>query len=212
MNWADVNAELGTLLQDTDEAALSYPLENRLVAFNRAQDYFAATHTALLKRVAATATATASSGDSSLLLPSDLIQIAGIQVDDTWLEPNLIVPGGEAQAYGFLITDQGIYLPGGDEALELWYYAMYPSVSSDTSPVYLPRWAEWAVINLAFAYILYPDMIGQASLRRFQSRRDAGSPEDNPPRQQARFHFDQYQQLVSRVKPQDREILFKPGR
>lgn len=210
MNWVDVNAELSAFLEDAEAA--SYPELVRLAAFNRAQDYFATTHTALLKMLAVTAV-TASSGTSTLSLPGDLIELAGVKSSGIWLETAFFTPGEAAWNYGYIEMDGGLFFPGGNSIMDLWYYARYPYAQSGSSTALkLPAWSEWAVISLAMAYILIPDMTGQASLRRFQSRREAGTPEMNPSREQANWHLKQYQSIVAAFKPQDRDVLYKPGR
>ena len=69
-----------------------------------------------------------------------------------------------------------------------------------------------AIINLTCAYMLYPGMMNQQLLRQFQTRRDAGSPDDNPPRTQAKFLMMVYLDTVSKVKTQDRGYIMREGR
>ena len=84
MNWQTLSAELDYLLQDiapsgaTVGQAQSYPADLRTNCFNRAQEFFAVTHTAPMKIASLTAY-TAFDDGLVAALPADLIQIGGIK-------------------------------------------------------------------------------------------------------------------------------------
>jgi hypothetical protein len=208
MNWTQIDAELTLLLDDTTTAEgqqLTYSVAARLEAFNRAQDYFALTHTAPLK-IYALAIA-----NHRGTLPSDLVQVAAIKSDDTLLSPSILVPGESAPADGYLQLDATAlhFFDSSLESVELWYYGSYASmvepVEASDPECSLPRWAQWPVVNLALAYITFPQQVSQATFRQFQSRREAGDPTDNPMRNQANWFMDVYLNALQGHKPQDRE-------
>lgn len=208
MTWAQINDEISTLLDDA--ALASYPEPLRLTAFNRAQDYFAVTHTAKILRVELTTTP-APDDMVKATLPADMIEIAGVKGNEAWLRPARFVPGQQLDADAYIDNVKEILVRKDLAPLTLWYYARYTPLASPTDTTELPLWSQWAVINLAIAYILIPHMIGNASLRRFQTRREAGDPTDNPSRTQAEFHLKQYHAMVSNYKPQERDYIYEVG-
>lgn len=215
--WKDISDQLSLLLNDDAKASFSENL--RKAAFNRALQYFAVTHTAPLRTV--TASAYAYAEGAMVSFPSDYLELpsGGVEIPTTdestrsaWLEPVGITPGMQVPASGYMLMQSGIYLTEIPVAnVRLWYFGIYNKAVNDASDVDVPLWAEWAVVNLTCAYLLYPTMMSQASLRQFQTRREAGSPEDNPPRAQAIFFIRLYDQIVGKVKTQDRSTLYVPG-
>jgi hypothetical protein len=210
--WTQINTELGVILEDT--AAVSYSSDLRIACFNRAMEYFAVTHTALFKTASATA-------DTSYMIayPEDFLDIpdGGVEVlwktKSRWLEMQELIPGTAIPKEGYAKMHNGIRLFTTEfEEIKLWYFSKYPSVVNGNSTILLPAWSHWAVMNLACAYMLYPGMMNQQLLRQFQTRRDAGSPDDNPPRTQAKFLMMVYLDTVSKVKTQDRGYIMREGR
>ena len=211
--WKNISDEISTLLRDPGKESYSESL--RMACWSRACDFFAITHTALFKSV----TATASSESVGWLVdyPIDFIEMpsGGVQLEKEsnrrWLEPATINPGTEGDINGYLQMSNGIFFTGEYDSVSLWYYANYTKPTGDSTLLDVPKWAEWALINLTMGYMMYPLMMSQAMLRQFQQKREAGSPEDNPPRTQAVFCMRLYSELVGRVKPQDRSVFFKPN-
>lgn len=210
--WSTLSASLDTLLDDADQASYSDTL--RIEAFNRACQYFAITHTALFKNIAATAAPYAQGvlvayPESLLELPSGGIQdITGR--NSYWLEPTPLMPGEDTPTRGYTEIEDGILVYDTDTTdVRIWYFAGYRPIVDGTTVTNLPLWCEWAVLNLAVAYLMYPGMLSQQNLRQFQTRREAGEPEDNPPRRQAMFHMQVYRDIVSTVRQQERSLLFR---
>ena len=210
--WASLDSDLDLFLGDADRTAYPEPL--RRSAYNRAAEYFASTHTAVFRSV--TATGSSYAEGTIVAYPSDLVELprGGVSVlnadtSSSYFLQNTeqIIPGQQVDTGGVYVElGDGIYLPGKQTTVTLWYYASYTPVADATTPVTVPQWADWAVLNLAMAYLLYPGMMNQQTLRQFQTRRDAGQPEDNPPRAQAKFCLDIYFQVVGNVAPQERTI------
>lgn len=212
ITWTQLNTEIGILLEDPSSA--SYSDDLRKNCFNRAMEYFAVTHTAMMKVETVTAGA-----DYVIPYPADFIDAPDGCIEVTWkdkkrwLHEEEVTQGDAVPKEGYIPMHTGYQLFTQDyDALRLWYFAKYPSVTGNNSPIVLPAWSQWAVINLACAYMLYPGMMNQQMLRQFQNRRDAGSPEDNPPRSQARFLMTVYMDTVTKVKTQDRGYIHRKSR
>jgi hypothetical protein len=215
-NWGDLLTEFDALLNDA--ARQSYSEALRQMAWQRACEYFAVTHTALAKSVVATG---GSYLDGTLVQkPQDFLELptGGVQTIKTsdqdhqeWLEPVGIVPGGAVPTTGYMLVADGIYLLGGEASVRLWYYAHYPAVVDATTTFNLPEWSEWAVVNLSIAYMLLPREMSQTNLRQFQDNSMRGTPEDNPPRKQATFLINIYHEMVDPIPKQERSILYTPG-
>jgi hypothetical protein len=210
--WSLIDTDIGILLGDEEKT--SYSAELRITAFNRACEYFAVTHTGIYKNV--TASASAYAEGATITLPEDLVELpSGGIVDltsNSYLEPVNIGPGDPVPSYGYTLFEDSVYLFDPDITdIRVWYYAGFTPIVDEDSISNLPKWSEWAVINLAIAYMLMPEMTSQQTLRQFQTRREAGSPEDSPPRQQAMFHIRLYNDIVGHVQAQNRTLLFRPN-
>jgi hypothetical protein len=209
--WSDLNSRLNVLLDDSGLDP-SYPEIRRIEAWNRAQNHFALTHTSML-RIATAITSDYVDGKKALY-PTDYLEMpqGGVQDGDFWLEPVALVPGERVSFSGYMLFPDGIYLPGFKKtSIKLWYFSRYAVVTAGTSNIEVPQWAIDPLLDLSMVFMLYPDMMNQASLRSFQARREAGDPEDNPPRRQAQFFLKLYQETVATVRPQDRSVLFRVG-
>ena len=221
--WAELNSELSLVLDDSTRASYSDAL--RLSMWNRAQEFFAVSHTALLKRV--TLTTAATDDGVSVALPADFILAHSVKVnkwaDDSyilipgqvsitkkWLRTTKMIPGDSEDNTGYMILPNTIFFPctvRGPSEVVMWYYAFYNKVAGDTTILAVPEWSIWPLIHLTISYILIPAAVGVADLRRFETKRDAGSPEENSSRAQAKYHMQQYQDFIGRFKGQDREVM-----
>jgi len=211
--WNAVSDELTIWLEDPTKIVEEGV---RIAAFNRAQEHFALTHTAKIVR---NASLTIIDG-MSFALPADFSEFAGVRWRKSassswvWLTPGSLIPS-EGDPGGYLLVGNTVMImPNQSLAdllsanVELWYYATYTPVVDGASVLDLPAWALWAVINLALAYTLYPSMIGQAALRRFQTRREAGEPEDSLPKALALFFINIYETTIAKFPKQDRSIAY----
>lgn len=212
ITWGNINSELNVLLEDP--TAVSYSSDLRIACFNRAMEYFAVTHTALFKVASATA-----DSENIITYPEDFLDIpdGGVEVlwktKSRWLEMQELIAGSGIPKEGYAKLHNGLKLFTTEyENIKLWYFSKYPSVVNANSVIYLPAWSHWAVMNLACAYLMYPGMMNQQMLRQFQTRRDAGAPDDNPPRTQAKFLMAVYMDTVSKIKTQDRGYVMREGR
>lgn len=209
MKWSTISTELSLYLDDESKSSSTEAM--RIASFNRAQQYFAVTHTA-----AFTAAAFTLDSSKQFSVPAAMIEAAAVHVYD----PAKDMTRSLDRVVFYMSTTaptSGFYISAGKftvlDALQpqsqittgtLYYYSSYTDVTGDDTEVALPTWSVWPVINLTLAYCLYPAMVGQADIRRFQSKREAGSPEDNPPRKQAEFFINTYRTVLAGFPIQDR--------
>jgi hypothetical protein len=216
--WNEINAELLTLLGNS---ASLYTEPLRRLAFNKVMEYFAMTHTALLSGVLAAGVAS-DSGGADLVFADGSAAPGGmitppcapihIQTADGWLEPRDFVPGAPTAVDGYTYTGAGIKVwDGSTEEVTVWYYSFYPDIVDTSSVCLAPSWAVLPLEMLCHVFLLNPSMMAQENLRQFQTKREAGDPEDNPPRAQANFYFRMYRDLIGFAKPQTREMMFNEG-
>lgn len=210
--WTQLDTEIGILLEDP--TSTSYGAELRKNCFNRAMEYFAVTHTAMMKVASVTA-----GSDYVISYPADFIDAPDGCIEVTWkdkkrwLHEEEITQGDAVPKEGYIPLHVGYQMFTQEyDGLRLWYFAKYPSITASGSLILIPAWSQWAVLNLACAYMLYPGMMNQQMLRQFQTKRDAGSPDDNPPRTQARFLMTVYMDTVTKVKTQDRGYIHRRTR
>lgn len=211
MNWQAVSDELSALLGDPDLVQYSDTL--RKICWNKAQAFLAITHTASFR----TATATGQAYADGVLVdyPTDFIELprGGVQMftndEQFWIAPGAFEVGASVADYGYFQMSDGIYIPGDHPKVRLWYYGQFNQISDGSTLINAPAWAIWPLQNLSMAYMLYPEMMSQELLRQFQGKREAGGPDDNPPRTQAMFCIRLFNELIGRVKPQDRSLLFR---
>jgi len=203
-NWSEISAKLSLIIGDVTESA--YPEEFRIVAFNLATDHFAQTHTAPLKSNLLTDFA---GGGAVLPLPSDCMVLAGVEdvTNKRFLSPVIIQGGYESFTDGFIETADGIQVFSTLEGCRIWYYSFYSPIVDGTSVVQSPRFAEYALMMLAMSLLLNPDMLGEASLSRYDSTRDKGTPEQSAIRKQAQYYFEQYTKSLSGIPPQQRSFF-----
>lgn len=212
-SWGQIDSDFDLFLNDSARTSYLEPL--RIAAFNRACEYFAVTHTAALRSV--TAYATAYAMGTIVSYPSDFIELpeGGVATMPTNIYPayylheaSSIQPGYQQVTDGqYVLLGDGIYLPGGETQVTLWYYARWNTIASNSDLANVPPWSEWGVMNLSLSYMLMPSMMNQQLLRQFQTKRDAGDPEMNPPRKQAEYCFQVYQDMVASNPRQNRSLM-----
>lgn len=206
-SWLDIDTKLSLMLDDADKA--QYPDAFRIVSFNLASDFFAQTHTAPLK---STLLSEFAGSGAVLSLPLDCMIVAGVEdiANKRFLTPVVIQGGYDSFTDGYIEQSDGVTVfTELAEGCRLWYYSFYSSVVDDTSIVQSPRFAEYALIMLAMSLLLNPDMLGEASLSRFDSSRDKGTPEQSAIRKQAQWYFEQYIKSLNGIPPQQRSFFHK---
>lgn len=245
--WTELNNQLTMLLDNdtgTSDAGPTYSAALRMMAWNRACQLFAMSHTALLKTV--TCSPSTSGEGLKIPFPDDWIDMAGVRIVDEsypeiitfpllpdlrgatkgiWLRPIRMVPGQYEDHTGYLLTGEDIYLPDATvKKVVIWYWAFYPEIIDPTTIIVdpvdpatinlikAPKRAEWALLNLTMSYLLIAPAIGVADLRRFATRRDSGSPEDNPSRVQSNHHMKIYNDLVKMIPTVPRQMFYDSDR
>lgn len=137
-----------------------------------------------------------------------------------WLEPVRFAPGDDwvgGAPPGFYMWPHGTlnltFAPESGKKIKVYYYAYWADVTVGTSKIVEPPdWAWNAVLNYAAAYCLVPGSASAARIRQYNTQVDSGNPEHNPVLEQAKYHLEQYETELRRWAPQQRGMLFTPGR
>jgi len=208
MNWQDLNKQLSLLLSDLEAGGTpQYPYEFRKAMFNLASDYFAQTHTAPLK---SESSAVSLEAGAVIPLPANCMVIAAVEnkYAGKFLIPNIFRPGDDSFSDGIIETSEGIQVFCAlSNGYRLWYYSFYPHVAEDTDALLHPQFATYALLMLTMALLLNPDMLAEASLSRFDSKRDNGTPEQSAMRKQADWYFRMYEHSLQGIPPQQRSFF-----
>lgn len=96
------------------------------------------------------------------------------------------------------------FVPEVDSRIQFRYYKVWSPPIGDKSILEFPVWLEQPFCYLVAAYALGPASTQSASIRQYNRKQDAGSPEDNPLNKQARYFVEQAYRLLAKVPPQDK--------
>jgi len=98
--------------------------------------------------------------------------------------------------------------------IDLYYFAYWPDVTYRlqddeqveivNGDILIPAWAELPLLHLTAASILQPLAVESARNREYNTKIDAGTPDDNARRTQAREHLWWYRELLGQHTPQQR--------
>jgi hypothetical protein len=238
--WTALSNELERLLKD-EAGTPQYSDALRVDAANAALQAFA-THTALRASDTITGDGSKTAWDlpANALGTDDTIEGLRIVKTGEWIEPVRFIPGDTwapnpsgivARTGNFFVWPHNkinltFVMPNGETAI-LYYYAYWPAVFTPGAPpdplpdpwvppspptVDVAAWARQAILYYAAAYCIMPDGIKAAKIRQYNVRADSGQPEHNPVFEQAKFFFDRYLAILKMSLPQQRGIVFTPGR
>lgn len=228
MVWSEINHKLDLFAGDpepTDEAtARLFPESLRIEAWNWAQRLFC-THSPRAR----VATATVDTGQRSLVIPTDFYAIEGILDSDNerWWWPMERHPGDirpvDDNVFEYWIWGDKMYLEDevlyDSQDLQMFYWAYWPEVeytsTSETNRdnvtivtvtvtqpnVYVPKWAELALLHLTTASCMVPHEVFSSDVNQYKIRVESGTPLHNPRMQSAVWHLDMYERLVDKVPP-----------
>lgn len=209
VTWETLRTRISRKLNDADMR--SYSASILLDAVNDALAAFASGHTG----VASTHTLTGDGTSSVFDLPSNIVdtEAAGIVavqwLNNKWLPrfeyfPGTDLPNDTISAttapVGYVLwpADQITFtrIPKLDASVLLNYIAYYSAVALVTDEISIPRWSEEAIVLYASAVAMEPTATKTGKVRTYTSRRDAGTPEDNPGLQLSRHYMNRYQLLL----------------
>ena len=219
ITWATLKAEIGRRLNDTSHS--SYGADLLLDLVNDALRHLASAHTGL----ASDFTITGDGTTYAFSLPSNIVDsensgVYAVQwTEQRWLEEQpywhgMQFPsssrdtGSSPNAYTLWPVDRISFgrVPGSGDTVTLHYIAYYPRVIGDTSTILVPVWAREALKCYVCGQAMCPGATKAAKLRQYQSRREAGKPEDNPLRVQGEaYMLRYYQMLAEHPRPQYRQ-------
>jgi hypothetical protein len=101
---------------------------------------------------------------------------------------------------------------GEENELVLRYFAYYPTpelADVETTDLTIPRWAEKPVATLVGSYALEWVSVQSANIDRWKDKTDSGNPEHNALRKQAEYMMTQYERMLLKYPPQDRENFYR---
>lgn len=212
---AGINPRLDLFLGDSierDTDSLTYSVPLRVAAWNWAQDvlcYYAPYPKSM----------TLSVGDDGRtgILPSDFFDVDMLYDADEerWWRLMTRKPGDfrptDDDVLEFWVFGRQMFLEkdvGSDEDdLTLYYWAYYPPIEYELQSdgetyhypqdtVYVPRWAELAVMHLTAYSCLTPGSVESADLSQFKIEFESGTPIHNPRLMAADWHIKQFHHLV----------------
>jgi len=219
ITWGTLKTQIGRRLNDVTHA--KYDADLLLDLVNDALIHFAGVHTGLKSDFDITGDGTTYEFD----LPQNIVDTehAGIYAvqwtDQEWLREQPFWHGmkfpsssrdtdSSPVAYTLWPASKITFgrVPSSGDAITLHYVAYYPDVAIDASPILVPFWAREAIKCYVCAEALGPGSVKASQLRQYQSKREAGKPEDNPLLMRAdRFALRYYQILSEHRPPQYRQ-------
>jgi hypothetical protein len=217
--WDALNARLSYFLSDvprTGGATYKHKLPLRIDAWNWAQRELAQ-HTA---REMVVSPLGLEPDKRSALLPNDLMEIGQVYDPGESLiyTPIKFQPGGfrsdSSDTPTFWVWGNVLHFETAVSDIALYYYAYWPDVvyrldseeqvEIASGDILTPAWAELPLLHLTAASVLQPLAIESARNREYTTKIDAGTPDDNARRAQAREHLWWYHELLGQHSPQQR--------
>jgi len=210
LTWGTLKAQIARRLNDADHRTYSEALLRDLV--NDALVAFAASHTGM-------ASTFSIEGDGETYefdLPDNLVDEEGAGVyavywkEGQWLSRLEYFPGQDwpstsrttsSSPVGYVLWPQDkisfTRVPTDGQDITVYYVAYYPEAENDNSTILVPRWAREAIKYYVLAGALEPGSTKAGKLRQYQSRRDAGDPEDNPLLRLAQYYKQRYYEILA---------------
>lgn len=217
--WTAIDAKLDLFLDDAERADVDrlFPLALRVEAWNWAQDLLCY-HTPRALSMAMEI----DTGERSVVLPGDFFAMHGVYDADReqWWRPIDLLPGDvqytdedlpEYWMWGnqLFLEDEITY---NDANYTLYYWAYWPkieyTVGDDISDltyeqevIFVPRWAELALIHLTTATCMMPLEIFAADLNQYKIKIESGTPLHNPREKSADWHLGWWHKLLDMFPP-----------
>jgi len=222
--FTDLQSKLNRFADDAlqedasgEAQARRFSLPLRIDGWNWAQDVFVH-HTPRQQ----SASLTIDTGERSALLPDDFFDVKGIydSYNEYWWSKVTFSEGDyrdpDSDIPQYWIWDDSMILERevdyDVDYLTLYYWAYYPEIeysvgSTDEDityeheTIYVPRWAESALIHLAIAYCWQPGSMLANDINEWKISVDAGTPMHNPRQAAAWDHMRWYNELLRTVSP-----------
>lgn len=138
---------------------------------------------------------------SSFALPADCYRIAAVvATDEEGISTSLSAatignPGEMFDEDCYWVWGGTVYLGKTYTSSILYYHAYYPTAGSSTTDIPVPIWAQDAIVYLAAAHCLTPNLSSRARLGAFNDKSDA-SPIQNSLIQAADWYISQFDRIV----------------
>lgn len=220
--WADLRGRLRRALQDTDLDSPSWTNEDLADYVNAALAEISS-HTA---RQRLFANQPGGQALTQVTLPSDFLALGPVQASLNasliryMLKPVERSPGVSLPStvvVSATLVDATYYeWPAGtlnftrplpaSTVLSVGYYAYWPRIERETDYLGVLRWMEDALYWHSQASAMAKPGVLAATIRQYNTRRDSGSPNDNPLLEYARYAMKRYNTILAEHPHQDRSI------
>jgi hypothetical protein len=130
--------------------------------------------------------------------------------DNQWLEETEYFPGmawasatrsTTSSPVAYILWPQGKIsfsrVPASGQTIKLYYVAYYPAIVDDDTLITVPRWAEEPIKLYSAASAIESKSVKTGNLRQYNTKRDAGSPEDNPLLRLAEHYMARYERILA---------------
>lgn len=205
IKWSDLKARLRRLLDDSNPATYTWTDPDLLDYVSAALDAFAS-HTPQRK----SETFNLGAGADRFELPSDVIVIGPVQMkadsQTFYLRPYALKPGLDVTDVTFQAGDLGYYQWGDEIVLvaatdvaavvTLFYFGYWDRVTSDTSMIRVPRWAEEALLWYCVHLALSKPGVQASTLEQYKTRFEAGV-QHNPLLEYANYALKRWDAIMS---------------
>jgi len=214
--WAEFRAHLRLQLGDTDPTAFDYT-DAELLAYTNFARVAISEHTAITINYVFPVT----TGVKTLALPADYIALGPVRsfwnnIEEV-LKPLSRQPGQTYYDLAQIITirpevyyewPQGtlnfrVTLPVGSE-LRIAYWGYWPTLAVDADVLGMWLWMEEALTWHCLAQAMAKPGLQTSRLRQYLTKRDAGSPDNNPLLEYANYCRKQFERILANRPSQDR--------
>ena len=96
---------------------------------------------------------------------------------------------------------------GSGEELTVYYWSYWGSPVGSESTIEVPKWAHEALLWYCVGLAMSKPGVLAAQLNEWKTKRDSGSPIDNPAKTYAKYAREQYDIILANHAPQDRTGL-----
>lgn len=209
IQWAVLRDRIARKLNDPSYQKYSQQL--LMDAANDALRHFAAHHTGVEREASLTGDGTT----DTFPLPTDVVDTyAGGVYAVKWSDGNFIRETthwpSDSPNPEYILWPRGYIkfteTPSNGATITLYYVGYYTEITDDSTVVEVPNWAIEAIEYRTMAGALDPGIVKRAELGQYQSRREAGGPEDNPLLRAAEYFLKRYDKLLDSFRAPQYDI------
>lgn len=101
------------------------------------------------------------------------------------------------------------FVPLSGQKIGIQYFKIWDAPVRDESELNFPQFCEHAFAYFVAAYAMDAESTQSSSIRQWNTKRDSGSPEDNPLQRQSEYFLKHAFRLLSKIPSQDRENYYR---